>query len=176
VLTRPDDLAGTAVGDGRILNDDGTNVTIRIKNYRHEGREEELTMSGVEFVRRFALHILPPYFRRIRYAGLLCQRRRHEYLAVCREMLKDRIAPERTDESDGLEQVDSGGADHLAELFADRDDDEQPKPPKACPRCLGREFDFVESYRPQRRAKHRPTPLKLPPLFVQTASIQPRPP
>jgi hypothetical protein len=60
-------VAGTCIGDTRILHDDGSHVTIRTKNYRQQGREETLTVSGIEFVRRFTLHILPRGFRRIRH-------------------------------------------------------------------------------------------------------------
>lgn len=49
-------------------------VTITYKDYREEGKRKEMTFSGREFLRRFAQHLVPKGFRRIRQYGLLCGR------------------------------------------------------------------------------------------------------
>lgn len=46
-------------------------VTFAVKEYRHGGRKTNLTLSSQEFIRRFALHILPKGFTRIRHYGIL---------------------------------------------------------------------------------------------------------
>jgi hypothetical protein len=46
-----------------------------------------MTLAGVEFVRRFLLHVLPTGFVRIRYFGLFANRVRAENLARCRALL-----------------------------------------------------------------------------------------
>src|SRR5205085_2026312 len=55
--------------------------------YAADCRRKELTLSGVEFVRRFCLHILPRGLVRIRQYGLLSNRGRGERLARCRALL-----------------------------------------------------------------------------------------
>ena len=87
-------VAGSAIHDGRMLahdpaaNDGAGRVEFRAKNYR-QGRERmTLELTGLEFARRFALHILPSRFTRIRYYGLLAHRDLEQRLAHCR----DRIA------------------------------------------------------------------------------------
>lgn len=60
----------SVISDGRILGIEGEKVRIRIKNRDTETYETRL-IEGVEFVRRFLLHALPPRFHRIRYRGFL---------------------------------------------------------------------------------------------------------
>ena len=72
----------SVISDGRILavegifdpavsdSVEGEKVRIRIKN-RNTGHYEHRVMDGVEFVRRFLQHALPPRFHRIRYRGFL---------------------------------------------------------------------------------------------------------
>jgi hypothetical protein len=175
-------VAGTCIGDTRILQDDGTHVTIRVKNYREKGREETLKLSGVEFVRRFTLHIVPRGFRRIRHAGLLTQRKRAQYLARCRELLKDRLPnrpkpgpePEQNAKNPvnpvnaltlemGRREPDKEGKDTTEHDKNVTDDQPQPTPPHRCPRCLGKEFEFIECYRPVRDWQRSPRRFDLRP-------------
>ncbi|MEZ6098502.1 MAG: transposase [Pirellulaceae bacterium] len=76
-------MVGSAIRDSRILRHDGRCVVIRVKNYR-TGQYEELPMTGEDFVERFALHILPRGFLRVRYVGLFSAQRRAARLAKCR--------------------------------------------------------------------------------------------
>jgi rubredoxin len=46
-----------------------------------------MTLSVLEFVRRFLLHVLPFRFVKIRYYGLLAQSQRATTLPRCRELL-----------------------------------------------------------------------------------------
>ena len=46
-------------------------VRFGYKDYRKEGQKKEMTLSHVEFIRRFSLHILPRRFVRIRHYGIL---------------------------------------------------------------------------------------------------------
>ncbi len=46
-------------------------VTFQIKDYRKAGRKQLLKLPTLEFVRRFALHVLPKGFTRIRHFGIL---------------------------------------------------------------------------------------------------------
>ncbi len=79
-------FTGAAIRDARLLSDDGANVTIGIRDYRNQCRDE-VTMPGSEFVRRFLLHIVPSGVERIRYAGIFHPRKRDEKLARCRRLM-----------------------------------------------------------------------------------------
>jgi hypothetical protein len=46
-------------------------VAFSYKDYRTAGIAKQMTLSNDEFVRRFAQHILPPRFVRIRHYGIL---------------------------------------------------------------------------------------------------------
>lgn len=62
-----------AISNHRITDIDRKNrkVTFTAKDYRRAGKEVNLTLSSAEFIRRFALHILPKGFTRIRHYGIL---------------------------------------------------------------------------------------------------------
>lgn len=62
-----------AISNHRITNIDRKNsrVTFTAKDYRRAGKKTNLTLSSQEFIRRFALHILPKGFTRIRHYGIL---------------------------------------------------------------------------------------------------------
>ena len=60
----------------------------------------EPSQPGVEFLRRFLLHILPKGFVRIRHYGFLANRCRQAKLARCRELLDARV-PEALSATDG---------------------------------------------------------------------------
>jgi len=60
-----------AISNHRIKNLDNQGVVFSVKDYRHGGRKSLLRLSDTEFIRRFALHILPKGFVRIRHYGIL---------------------------------------------------------------------------------------------------------
>jgi hypothetical protein len=65
-----------AISNHRILNINNQQVTFRIKDYEDGGKSKVLTLDGVEFLRRFCLHILPHRFVKIRYFGIYSSRYR----------------------------------------------------------------------------------------------------
>lgn len=60
-----------AISNHRIKNIDNGNVSFTYKNYRNGSQKDECTLSGMEFIRRFSMHILPRGFVRIRHYGIL---------------------------------------------------------------------------------------------------------
>lgn len=60
-----------AIGNSRIKNVNQSTVTFCYKDYKQEGKQKEITLSLQEFTRRFAQHILPHRFVRIRHYGIL---------------------------------------------------------------------------------------------------------
>lgn len=63
-----------AISNHRILATNESNVTYRVKDYRKEWVWKELTVSEVEFIRRFLMHVLPRQFVRILHYELLSNR------------------------------------------------------------------------------------------------------
>jgi hypothetical protein len=60
----------------------------------HGGKQRRRILNGVEFLRRFFLHVLPKGFERIRNFGFVASRLRTRLLAQCRQLLPSvRIAP-----------------------------------------------------------------------------------
>lgn len=59
-----------AITNQRILNVDNKNVTFLHKDYADNARQKPITIDGVEFLRRFCLHILPHRFVKIRRYGI----------------------------------------------------------------------------------------------------------
>jgi hypothetical protein len=76
-----------ALSNSRLLGVTEEEVTFTWKDYAGNCQRRELTLSGVEFLRRFCLHVLPRGLVRIRQYGLLSNRDRGERLARCRELL-----------------------------------------------------------------------------------------
>ena len=60
-----------AISNTRIKNIDLNGVTFSYKDYRDNANQKLMTLTGVEFLRRFAMHILPRGFVKIRYFGIL---------------------------------------------------------------------------------------------------------
>ena len=100
-----------AISNHRIIRMDDEAVTFSVKDYQNRGQWKELTISGVEFIRRFLMHVPPKRFVRIRHYGLLCNRTKHKKLTLCRNLLgckkylsilKDMDVPEILDYLYGL--------------------------------------------------------------------------
>lgn len=59
-----------AITNQRILNITDTHVTFIAKDYRDRAQKKPIPLEGVEFLRRFCMHILPKRFVRIRRFGI----------------------------------------------------------------------------------------------------------
>ena len=60
-----------AISNHRIECLDENTVSFNYKDYRHSGNQKVLKLNHEEFIRRFAMHILPRGFVRIRHFGIL---------------------------------------------------------------------------------------------------------
>jgi hypothetical protein len=76
-----------AIASGRLVRLESGRVTFTYKDYADDSKTKELTLSAVEFVRRWVQHVLPRRFVKIRHYGLLANRHREAKLAVCRRLL-----------------------------------------------------------------------------------------
>ena len=76
-----------AISNHRIICMNDNTVTFYVKDYKNDGAWKELTISGIEFLRRFLMHVPPRRFVRIRHYGLLCTRSKNKHLTLCRNLL-----------------------------------------------------------------------------------------
>jgi Putative transposase/Transposase zinc-binding domain len=76
-----------AISNHRLLKVTDHDVTFRWKDYAHRSKSRAMTLSHVEFLRRFFQHVLPTGFPRIRYFGFLANRSRRVLLPLCRKLL-----------------------------------------------------------------------------------------
>ena len=122
-----------AISNRRLLAFDETGVTFQYKDYRRSGagRQQVMTLTSDEFIRRFLLHVLPRGFHRIRHYGLLASGARKDNLEQARQLLA--VAPPTADDT-SVEPAD-------------------PRPP--CP-CCGGQMIIVEII--ERRYQSRAPP------------------
>jgi len=83
-----------AIANSRIMALKDGMVTFKIKN-RKENRTEQVTVTAVEFIRRFLLHSLPRGFVRIRHYGFLANRNRSKNLTAIRRLMGVSDPPEK---------------------------------------------------------------------------------
>ena len=73
----------TAIGNQRIRAISAQQVTITVRADDHGGKQRVL-IEGVEFVRRFLLHVLPRGIKRIRHYGILASASKRVKLTAAR--------------------------------------------------------------------------------------------
>ncbi len=83
-----------AIGNHRIKALTDTHVTFTWKDYRDNGKGKLMTLTHKEFVRRFAQHILPKRFVRIRHYGILSSTNKRERLPELQRSLGARPLPQ----------------------------------------------------------------------------------
>lgn len=82
-----------AISNHRIISMDDLTITISYKDYRAEGQKKTMILSHGEFIRRFALHILPKRFVRIRHFGILSSTWKRKKLSNLKSKLTGYIQP-----------------------------------------------------------------------------------
>ena len=81
----------TAVYNNRLLSMDDSTVSFKWRDYRDGNKVKIMSLSPMEFIRRFLMHVLPSGFQKIRYYGLLSNRNRTSKLITCFKLLKTPI-------------------------------------------------------------------------------------
>jgi hypothetical protein len=76
-----------AISNHRLLAFDGEHVTFAYKDYAHGEARRTMTLTAMEFLRRFVQHILPRGFVRIRQSGFLANTHRTARIALARMVL-----------------------------------------------------------------------------------------
>src|SRR5690606_16051172 len=78
-----------AISNHRIKEVDAQSLTFTYRDYRQGANRLEMTLEGTELIRRFALHILPRGFVRIRHYGILSGTAKGYSIPVIREQLPE---------------------------------------------------------------------------------------
>lgn len=87
-------VQGIAISNYRIVSLQGGQVSFKYYDNRDGGQEKVMTLSALEFMRRFLQHVLPSRFVRVRHYGLHHSGKRGA-LEQCRELLGlERTLPE----------------------------------------------------------------------------------
>ena len=74
-----------AISNHRITDVGKDTVSFKVKDYRKGGKSSICKLSRQEFICRFAMHILPKAFVRIRHFGILSATGKRKYQATIRE-------------------------------------------------------------------------------------------
>jgi Putative transposase/Transposase zinc-binding domain len=82
-----------AISNRRIVAFDGHTVTFTWHDYNDHYAAKTITLAATEFLRRFAMHIVPPRFVRIRYFGFLANRVRRHNIALARQLIPSKLRP-----------------------------------------------------------------------------------
>ena len=98
----------TAISNHRLVRLHDGKVSFLWKDYAHGCRRRVMTLTAVEFLRRFLMHVLPKGFVRIRHCGFLANCHRSMKLELCRELLHC-----------GESVPDCAGCDVDQEVFSD---------------------------------------------------------
>jgi len=128
-----------AMGKERLLAHHDGKVTFSYKDRQDEGRRKTKTLPGIEFTRRFLLHVVPRGFVRVRHYGFLANGVKKRRLVLARRMLGAQpppSPPEKESKQDTYRRLTG-------------------KDPSSCPACgVGRLVVVAEIAR-------SPTPPKL---------------
>lgn len=103
-----------AISNYRIKNVKGQKVTFSYKDYSDDSKAKEMTLSVVEFMRRFLLHVLPPAFVRIRHYGLFGSKYKRKNLDLCRYLL--RMKPKILKSEEAKSEVEKSFRPKLGEV------------------------------------------------------------
>jgi len=75
-----------AISNRRIKQVTDDAVTFEWKDYKDGGKNKIMTLDGVEFLRRYAMHVLPKGFFRIRHYGFLAPKNRDRLAEMQRQL------------------------------------------------------------------------------------------
>jgi len=83
-----------AISNHRIRDVSNGTVSFSYKDYRQSGIIKEMTLDALEFIRRFAMHILPKAFVRIRHYGILSSSAKAKCAVQIKEQLPEVLKPQ----------------------------------------------------------------------------------
>jgi hypothetical protein len=126
-----------AISNYRLIGIEDGKVYFYWKDYADGNQQKTMALDGVEFIRRFLLHVVPSGFMRIRHFGFLAHRHRAEKLELCRRLLN---VEQASDKQAGAPPAMNPGTTQAA------------VPPDLCPACKEGRLVVIEKLE-RRRSK-----------------------
>ena len=149
-----------AISNHRLLAFDGDHVTFAYKDYAHGDARRTMTLTAMEFLRRFVQHILPRGFVRIRQSGFLANTCRTARVALARTVLATSAPPAPISDATESTTTDTHDARNVGVSAMRRRDDRRADPVGAPARDPHLEFRHLMSREPHqsRRLRRRDRP------------------
>jgi hypothetical protein len=100
-------LTGGPISNSRLISGENGRVTFWARSGKQPGGDSEqrpCELSGVEFVRRWSLHILPKGYTKTRRYGGFSNRHCKRYMATCRELLPSHPESQSSDDEHQTDQ------------------------------------------------------------------------
>lgn len=119
----------TAITAHRITEITETEITFTYKDYADGKKQKQMTLSHVEFTRRFEQHILPRRFVRIRHGGYLAHNGKNVRVAAILHQLKLPKPMPKVIIPFSLQMLQKTGTDY-----------------SVCPKCKKGKMEIIASY------------------------------
>lgn len=94
-------MTGGPISDKRIIGESNGRIWFQIRRRDKQPGQEPFSLPQVEFVRRWALHILPKDYTKVRQFGCWTSTKRTAYLKASRAVLDNRARQEEIGSSEG---------------------------------------------------------------------------
>ena len=83
-----------AISNQRIKKVENGLVTFEYKDYKDNSKIKETTISALEFIRRFLMHVLPDNFTKIKHYGILSNRNKKNNIKMCKLLISKILSNE----------------------------------------------------------------------------------
>jgi len=134
-----------AISNYRLIAIEDGKVHFYWKDYADGNQQKTMALDGVEFMRRFLLHVVPSGFMRIRHFGFLAHGHRTEKLELCRRLLS--VEQPSDMEPAAQQAVDQGPTEAAVDL---------------CPVCKEGRMVVIEEFERQRTKAATPATERSP--------------
>jgi Putative transposase/Transposase zinc-binding domain len=124
-----------AISNHRLIAIEDDKVRFHWKDYADGNQQKTMALDGVEFIRRFLLHVVPSGFMRIRHFGFLANGHRAKKLELCRRLLGVKHAPDTK---------------AVTKPEMDQSTAEESVPSDLCPACKEGRMVVIETLKRQR--------------------------
>lgn len=92
-----------AISNFRLISMDDKHVTFKVRDYKDGNKVKEEKLTGIEFIRRFLMHVLPKRFVKVRTYAILANINKKTKLELCRKLTS---SPRYSPRFDGLGAVE----------------------------------------------------------------------
>jgi Putative transposase/Transposase zinc-binding domain len=133
-------LTGGPISNGRIVGERNGRVYFMARSEKKGQGQVETSLSTVEFVQQWCLHILPKDFTKTRRFGAWSGSKRRVYLDRCAELAPKEIKSTATTDTTAISDTTGKSATT------------SKKPSRCCPHCQGEMACIVKEDRPSWRA------------------------